>query len=195
MRRTNRKAKIDKKVEKTENIVEDTESPEIKVDEDVKKADKIELSAEIDNIDFSDENNGSTPEEENIGSDEDTKTEEKQPTKIIRQLVIAEVGADLKNENGFFPRAVLFETVEQKVVSVVVELPDRTNLEFKTKSKKGSIKEQPKNKNMEFNISTTKTSINYFGKGLSKKIVSTPLIPLEFVRITKCNADKIHIFY
>jgi hypothetical protein len=91
------------------------------------------------------------------------------------QLVIVN-NDDLKNENGTYPRAIMFETKVPRVVSVEIELTDLTCKEFK--------------------IQTITSQEDVFGNKLGNQITGSALYPiLNLKKVVKCDAEKVIALY
>lgn len=88
--------------------------------------------------------------------------------------VIAEQGKEL-NLTGKVPMGILLETDEICNTVTTIEKPDGTRFEFR--------------------LCAEECAFDFFGNELKKPMYTTPLIPIEFVKVIKTTAKKVYIFY
>lgn len=92
----------------------------------------------------------------------------------LDHAVIAEQGKEL-NLTGKVPMGILLETDEICNTVTTIEKPDGTRFEFR--------------------LCAEECAFDFFGNELKKPMYTTPLIPIEFVKVIKTTAKKVYIFY
>ncbi len=98
--------------------------------------------------------------------------EEKEPE---YSMIVAKVN-QLLTEDGKIPNAIMFSSEKPMRVMAEVENPDHTAYSFQ--------------------VDTVHTRRDYFrNMNLTRPICSTGLLPMQYLRVTKCNAEKIHVCY